>query len=361
MVASHTEIIGSPADTVRDFDVIFKEMQEFLKGHYKWTHTVRRAFQFPGSVEIDFEMENKAKTWLAEWKSALKGLGYPSDGVFSDLVNSYDFMMSVLKEYLELNNTQGPQDKRLEKDRLLFGDERSLSDNAEGACGMFGNKLGLAMDRVRLLMMCHDPLTGLPNRLLLEDFKNKIPEEVLPKLYVFVVDVDHFKRINDTYGHPVGDAVLKEVGNILSGTVRHENLLQKTSSQATKRTRGSKTGPRGVFRTGGEEFVALIPATEEEVHVISERIHQEFRKRFEKGFSVDGVHISGPITVSMGTVSLLPLMEEGVSRSDLFSRAIKIADEMVYLAKNKGRNRTIMKTETGIVELTPGISVLEKT
>jgi diguanylate cyclase (GGDEF)-like protein len=127
---------------------------------------------------------------------------------------------------------------------------------------------------------------------------------------ILMIDLDHFKKINDSYGHTIGDEVLKHVANICLGATRIEDLLA---------------------RFGGEEFVMLLPETDiEGARQLAERICQDIRERpFDSG--------SGSITI---TVSI------GVSgiRSDdqSYSNILERADRALYQAKREGRDRVAL-------------------
>ncbi len=159
-----------------------------------------------------------------------------------------------------------------------------------------------------------DELTTLYNRYYLD--------EIAPKMLAFaeryeeqplslmILDVDHFKRINDTYGHLVGDKVLKSVSDIIKKEVRKSDV---------------------VIRFGGEEFLVLMPSTDvRRAFVAGEKLRRDIEKNsVELG---NGKVI--PVTVSGGVVQC----KRGLSLDDL----IRCADEALYEAKRAGRNRIEM-------------------
>ena len=154
-----------------------------------------------------------------------------------------------------------------------------------------------------------DPLTGLPNRAAwgerLEQEMARWQEEK-NSLLVCILDLDHFKRINDGYGHPAGDKVLKIVANVFSKRLRANDFLA---------------------RFGGEEFVMLLPATPPATGLT---LLDELRAAVEScPFHFKGERVT--ITVSIGLTAFRP-----GERSDT---AIKRADQALYKAKENGRNR----------------------
>jgi two-component system cell cycle response regulator len=158
-----------------------------------------------------------------------------------------------------------------------------------------------------------DPLTGLYNRRYvgahLEGLLARHDEGGKgPALLMF--DIDHFKVINDTWGHLVGDEVLCEVAKRTLHDVRSFDL---------------------VARYGGEEFVVLMPETNMTLAlVVAERLRLSIG---EKPFVVPGAPNEIPVTVSIGVATLDP----GDGPTELLRRA----DEALYAAKNNGRNRTM--------------------
>ncbi len=125
---------------------------------------------------------------------------------------------------------------------------------------------------------------------------------------LLLLDIDHFKKVNDTFGHHAGDEVLVEVARLLMHMVR---------------------GVDTVARFGGEEFAVLMPETNRlGAAVLGERI----RAAIERAqINVDGRHI--PVTVSIG---ISTLAAEDIESID---QMLNIADQRLYLAKNGGRNR----------------------
>ena len=130
-----------------------------------------------------------------------------------------------------------------------------------------------------------------------------------PPFSLIMFDIDYFKRVNDKFGHSVGDEVLKQLCRLIRGLIRQGDLL---------------------IRWGGEEFILLLPATEmKEAEPFAERVRLEVEQEtFPK---------VGQITISLGVAQL----REGDSIDDL----IKRVDNSLYKAKRQGRNRVIACTE----------------
>lgn len=161
----------------------------------------------------------------------------------------------------------------------------------------------------------HDPLTGLANRhKFLERFNlecDRLQRYGHP-LSLLVIDVDHFKRVNDRYGHLVGDVVLKRVATLLETTVRSTDL---------------------VARFGGEEFIVLLPETGPKGAAL---LAEALRARIG-GEPIDaecrGESIAVSVTVSVGVASV------GGPQTLSFDDVMERADAAVYHAKHTGRDR----------------------
>jgi len=155
-----------------------------------------------------------------------------------------------------------------------------------------------------------DPLTGLGNRRFLDhNIRHKQHWSANHFILVMYVDLDHFKRINDTYGHDVGDQILQEFAQLLRQCCREADLL---------------------VRTGGEEFLAVCElATIDHAAVIAERI----RAQTEQHLFVGG---TARLTCSIGLI-VAPTGELG--QLEYWERLFKVADMALYRAKHGGRNR----------------------
>ncbi len=156
-----------------------------------------------------------------------------------------------------------------------------------------------------------DPLTGALNR---RSFHEQASAEVDRSarhgrpLCLMMLDVDHFKSINDLYGHPAGDTVLIELAALLRGAIRTSDLL---------------------CRFGGEEFALLLPETTlDNASILAHRLRHELGE-----LHIDAAGLVLRLTVSIGLVTLV-----GTSLAD----ALAAADASLYEAKAAGRNRVVV-------------------
>jgi diguanylate cyclase (GGDEF)-like protein len=158
-----------------------------------------------------------------------------------------------------------------------------------------------------------DPLTGLFNRRYLEETMGR----ELPRarrtgehVGVIVLDLDHFKHLNDTYGHDAGDHVLGRMGDLLKHASRGSDIA---------------------CRFGGEEFAVILPGAS---LAVARKRAEAIRASYEAMDIEFGGHKIGPLTLSAG-VSCLP------PNADDWAFALQQADRALYTAKQAGRNRVL--------------------
>ena len=194
----------------------------------------------------------------------------------------------------------------------------------------FAGQVGLSVANISLrealrTQSIKDPLTGLYNRRYLTEMLDREIRRAVraeQSLGILILDLDHFKKFNDTYGHDAGDTVLRETAAFLSKSIRVEDV---------------------VCRFGGEEFVVILPTADlNAAHARGERIRSKLRELtvLHQGQSL------GMITVSVG-VSALP--EHGTSPKEL----LEAADAALYRAKREGRDRVVNADPRPIIEDRP--------
>lgn len=167
-----------------------------------------------------------------------------------------------------------------------------------------------------LMMAVTDSLTGLYNRRYADSHLQSLitkGRETKSQLSLMLMDLDKFKSVNDTYGHDVGDEVLKEFARRLQEGVRGIDL---------------------VARFGGEEFIVILPETDsKQASVVAERLRESVEKtKFTVSHEVGAL----PVTVSIG---LSHSIECAITPNEL----IKTADQALYTSKDLGRNRVTIQ------------------
>jgi diguanylate cyclase (GGDEF)-like protein len=212
---------------------------------------------------------------------------------------------------LDLESTNGTfvneEAQRVRERRLRRGDQFSVGDTIFKF--LSGNDVESQYHEIVFRMAITDGLTNLANRKQLDT----VLAEELPRaqrhgrhLSLLMIDIDHFKKVNDTYGHLTGDSVLRGLAQALQKRLRPNDKLA---------------------RYGGEEFCLVLPETSLSSAV---RIAEDLRAIVaNQAFAAEGQEIH--VTVSMGLAAAKPIMT--------VEQLYKAADDMLYKAKNSGRNR----------------------
>ena len=159
-----------------------------------------------------------------------------------------------------------------------------------------------------------DPLTGLYNRRYMQEFLDREIHRSRRSerpLSLMMIDIDYFKRYNDTYGHPAGDDALRLVGDALRNSVRAEDLA---------------------CRYGGEEFILILPECALQPAAVRA---EEVRTRLEELHAERAGELPGSVTISIGVAGF-------PETTDKFDLLLKFADEALYQAKHEGRDRVIV-------------------
>ncbi len=210
---------------------------------------------------------------------------------------------------VDLDSTNGTyvNDQQVTEYQLRRGDQVKIGDTIVKF--LSGSDLEAQYHETIYRMTIIDGLTQINNkRYLMETLEREIPRarRHMRPLSVVMFDIDHFKGINDNYGHLAGDYVLKELATLVKSRLRPDDI---------------------VARYGGEEFCALLPETALQG---AGAIAEDLRRRVqERKFVFENEHI--PVTVSLGCSELNSEMD--------VLMLIKAADEKLYDAKRGGRNR----------------------
>lgn len=270
------------------------ELNEFLTNSL---NEQQLAFTESRKLKAEFVARNETLQQKVDSTSNLEEI--------KECVNSHIAVVNEnLKSHIELETKRhastGKQMKKMQKE--LKGMQKQC------------NSLKKNLMRAKQKAM-HDVLTGLPNRLAFnERFREEFSryQRYNQTLSLAVLDIDYFKKVNDTYGHKAGDKVLKAVAEVCNSNIREADFLA---------------------RFGGEEFVLLLPATQlqqaahamDKLRVIIEDCHFHYSDQ------------SVPITVSIGVAEM--------RAEDTTETIFKRADEALYAAKGNGRNRCITEQQ----------------
>ena len=203
---------------------------------------------------------------------------------------------------------------------VFIGLDGDYNDCTEKLLRTFLNEIGATISLIfenalehekSVLLASYDPLTGAYNRQEgLKTLRSMLKRAEIEhrNVCILLLDIDHFKRINDTYGHDVGDIVLKEVVRLVRNSIRNKDMI---------------------IRWGGEEFIVVVEdVPPEKAREIAERI----RQNIEKAIIVVNEKLKINITVSIGVACS---EKEGTY---FFEELFNIADKRLYRAKGAGRN-----------------------
>lgn len=212
---------------------------------------------------------------------------------------------------LMMARTQRLTDTRAQVMAIRFGNERALADAEmmrQRAQRLEGDIQHLNDERARLSTIARqDELTGVGNRRAFDEHYRALGREELNRAAVLLLDLDHFKVVNDTFGHATGDEVLTRVGAVLTGVCRPRDV---------------------VCRFGGEEFIVLALGVDPaEAESVAERMRREVAEH-----AWHELHPGLAVTASIGVA-----MCRGRSRD----RVVRDADRALYSAKDLGRDRVV--------------------
>ncbi len=200
---------------------------------------------------------------------------------------------------------------------------KNFGENQQQLAVTFADRVGLALANLKLrdalrAQSIRDALTGLFNRRYMEEsLEREIRRAARNERTVgaIMVDLDHFKHFNDTFGHEAGDMLLREFGNIARSKVRREDIP---------------------CRYGGEEFLIILPEAPLEVTL---RRAEEIREAVKHLELKSGGRPIGMVTASIG-VAMFP------EHAQNFETLVKAADTALYEAKHGGRDRVVLAVET---------------
>lgn len=277
------------------------ELNQAIAYHYIWSSQLTHAALFndkPDPVMTDTEshLHCRFSKWL-EMRLRLDCTGHPE---VKQIEERHAAMHAAMRQILLSLEKSAVTRAQLQE---YYATQREFLD---------------AIDRYKTELIAlrnnHDALTGLPLRkLLYRDFpllQQAVMCEAAPALYLTLIDIDHFKRVNDQHGHTTGDAVLRELGSLLSRSSRSQD----------------KT-----YRFGGEEFILLYLCENDAAFTAAlERLITQIRAH-------EFITPTGTlqITVTCGAVR--------AQQDDDLQTLIETADRAMYAGKQQGRNRIIFQ------------------
>ncbi|MEM7058014.1 MAG: GGDEF domain-containing protein [Pseudomonadota bacterium] len=238
--------------------------------------------------------------------------------VESHLKRNADYSSSLDSANDDLTTSTSPQALRRTIEKLLSENEKSREESRKLADSLETSQSSIREMREQLAKAreagFQDALTRLHNR---RHFDSQLPKEIAAAqdtqsvLSLVMVDVDHFKSVNDNFGHPAGDAVLRVLGKMLADNVKGRDIP---------------------VRYGGEEFSIILPDTSANgAKALANKIRRQLERK--KMVLRDTNQDLGKITASFGVAEL--------RLDDNVSSLIARADKMLYEAKHTGRNKVV--------------------
>ncbi len=234
------------------------------------------------------------------------------------------FLFVIIKKLL-INPIQklGMAAREIGRGHVLIPIEIDSSDEIGALATTFremGENLHHYHEQVRYVAY-HDSLTGLPNRLMFMDYLNRATTEArrdLQCLAVLFLDIDNFKRINDTLGHQAGDKLLEVFADRLSQHLRESDIVSHPPQEEANKV---------LARLAGDEFIILLPRTRSAVD--AQKVASRILKSIAEPFIVRSqeLHVSTSIGIAM-------YPDDGITAGEL----LKHADIAMYHAKKLGRN-----------------------
>lgn len=286
---------------INDLDYSLSELNIAMKDHYDWAGKFLRLSLLDGEVDNDIlDPTSHQRCRFSRWLS-LRLNGNALDKEMVMAINTNHILMhDVARELMQSIIQKNVTDSLLEK--------------YQQAQQEFIHSLDRYKEHLFSYRNLHDALTGLPLRhLLYQEFPifHEQCQRTCRNLYLLIMDIDHFKTINDTWGHNAGDDVLRSVA-----------LTLKDATRRTER----------IYRFGGEEFIILLDArNDEDAQKAAMRIREHLQQhQIPVGDEQISVTATGGLT--------------NVSHTDSLHGAISRADKAMYCGKNSGRNRCIMST-----------------
>lgn len=224
------------------------------------------------------------------------------------------FLITINEKHVHVHETCRELVDSIMEDNM----QESLFNDFEHALQDFVGAITCYQTHLLQLRISYDALTSLPlRRVLDESFEKQVMDPSNGELYVMILDIDHFKRINDSYGHMVGDEVLRNFAYKLQSCTRHYEP---------------------VYRYGGEEFIVILKAKrEDEALAAGLRITRAIEHH---QIMIGQYHI--PVTVTSGLTRAVP--------GELLRLVLERADGAMYVGKQSGRNRCMYVNAEGSIE-----------
>lgn len=334
----HLLLESKESQTVVELCFLFDEVLNLVAKHYltNYTELLKRSNAIR-LIKLESLIENSVIVYFEKhvhWLNQLVKAVESSDALLTPqkdstlcefgawlhhegdkVVDDKTLLSEIHQSHDELHQTSKIISKVLERQKVDYHKLYNYLQKAEVLSLNMGNSIALINNVITNIESTKDPLTGALNRRVLDKILyNQLDIIKVTNTYLSMVliDIDHFKTINDTYGHVAGDEVLEQFYTLLHSELRSSDFI---------------------LRYGGEEFLLILPATSKKVVM---KLMEKIRiKVMNHQFKTAKNAIS--ITASFGVVSV-DATDFDTTNAQTLKRFITAADDNLYLAKRHGRN-----------------------
>ncbi len=287
-------------------DVMLKREDEFTEEVLNMLHT-----QFSNEVDSDEleELRSELEALVTTMHSSVREIAGESSGLSSSLLVSAQTISHTdsIGDIREVISHVVSDTRKFSKKSAELG---ARFEAAKQEMESMRETLSSLQDEVR-----RDELTGIPNRKAFDEMLEKqisLGKRQQRPFTLLVIDIDHFKKVNDTYGHLIGDEVLRFMARRVESRLRTEDMAA---------------------RFGGEEFTAILPETVAEDAIVLANELREYFAKTKLNRATEPKTI-GKVTISVGVAQY----KNGESAEEIISRA----DQALYKAKEGGRNQVVL-------------------
>ncbi len=315
--------IGNLVSRISNFEILCKEFVSFFRQIFDFSILSVVIDSEEGAVAITFIEKKISEEKYEDFKREIMRFVFTGSNEENKITKEFVFgdeniiKKSVKPSYGEILNYKVKDDGKVvgviamatEEEKFFSRDEKERFEQI-AAYSFLVIHSAFLYKKVRELSI-YDGLTEIYNRryimeLLVKEFR--VALRYKRPFSIIMIDIDHFKKVNDTFGHQMGDTVLKEVSYVIKSALRDVD---------------------DVGRYGGEEFLVILPNTDlEGARNLSERLRESVENH-----KIPGAPDELKVTISLGYASYPE------SNANTYSELIKIADCGLYRAKEKGRNR----------------------
>lgn len=318
-IRAELNIINRFISALTECQSIDEVMTEIESASKQLTNSDNTTFYFMDKTTEKFFSEDEGRNWTSHEQAKM----------LKEIADKQEIQNNGTTAYIPLVTQKGKSLGVIEVQKSDGLDLDNLLRNfAKGGLFVENTKLGLEKEYQHQGRVI-DELTQMYNRQGLNEYLENTLVRAFAEgksINILMSDIDHFKSVNDTYGHPAGDVILQGTAGVFKDL--------------------TKDGANSCFRTGGEEMVAiLITDTPEQAVDMAETLRRNVENKVNK-IIVDGKPMDYSVTVSVGIHEMQPNVPfTPANAREVFDAEFKKADNAVYEAKETGRNKVVCADE----------------